>query len=81
MTIRKVGNRGMVDSDEDLRSVVLQRVEDYGKAGKTGIPLLIDTTPDVPWKDVVHLLELCRKEKIKPVEFPASPGMRAPATR
>ncbi len=70
-SLRKVGNRGQVDSDEDMMNIILQMVRDYAKAGKTNPPILIDATPDVPWRDVLHVLELCRKEALEPVEFAA----------
>jgi len=68
---RKVGNRGQVSSDEDLMEVVLQMVADGAKAGRTTSPILIDATPDVPWKEIVHVVELCRKEKLESIEFAA----------
>jgi biopolymer transport protein ExbD len=71
MVVRKIGNRGMVDSDDELMKVVVQYVQDYGKAGKFDVPLLIDATPDVPWRDVIHVIELCRSDKLKRVEFAA----------
>jgi biopolymer transport protein ExbD len=63
-TIRKCGNRGMVDSDEDLMAIVGQMVTDYGNAG-----VVIDATGDVPWGEVFHLVELCRAKNIKTIEF------------
>src|SRR6187549_957944 len=53
VTIRKVGNRGEVGSDQDLMAVVIQMTGDYKKAGKSEFPVLIDATPDVPWEDVI----------------------------
>lgn len=77
-TVRKVGNRGMVESDEDLMAIVLQMVSDYGKAGKTDFPILIDASNDVPWRDVAHVVDLCRRENLQRVEFaaPAPPRVR-----
>lgn len=70
-TIRKVGNRGEMGSDEELMAVVLGMVEDYGNAGRSDFPLLIDATPDVPWKDVDHLADLCRKANVRRIEIAA----------
>jgi len=69
--VRKVGNRGMVESDEELMGIVMQMVRDYGMAGRTDFPLVVDAADDVPWRDVLHLLELCRKEKLQRFEFTA----------
>jgi hypothetical protein len=70
-TMRKVSNRGMVDSDEELMNIITQMSRDYAKAGKTDVPVLIDATPDVPWKAVFHVMDLCRKEKLLRIEFAA----------
>jgi hypothetical protein len=42
---------------------------DYERAGKSRFPVLIDATPDVPWQEVVHVLDLCRAEKLPMIEF------------
>jgi hypothetical protein len=42
---------------------------DYTQAGKFEVPVLIDATPDVPWTDVVHLVDLCKAEKLSKIEF------------
>jgi hypothetical protein len=71
-TIRRVGKGGEVVSDEDLMSIILTMWADYRKAGRQGVPLLIDATPEVPWRDVVHLVDICQKEKLGRIEFIAS---------
>ena len=71
VTIRKVGNRGEVNSDQALIDVVLQMTADYKKAGKSEFPVLLDATPDVPWEDVIHVMDLCKKEKLDRIEFAA----------
>ena len=70
-TIRKVGNRGETGTDQDLMTIVLQMTNDYKKAGKSEFPVLIDATPDVPWEDVIHVMDLCKKEKLERIEFAA----------
>jgi biopolymer transport protein ExbD len=70
-TTRKVGNRGMFNSDQDLQNVVQQMTNDYKKAGKTDFPVLIDATADVPWKDIVHVIDLCKAINVERLEFAA----------
>jgi biopolymer transport protein ExbD len=70
-TIRKVGNRGAVDSDQQLMETILSMTADYKKAGKSEFPVLIDATADVPWKDVIHVMDLCKGENIERIEFAA----------
>jgi biopolymer transport protein ExbD len=68
-TIRKIGNRGAAGSDSDLMATIQTMKGDYTRAGKTDVPILIDATPDVPWTDVVHLVDLCKTEKLSKIEF------------
>jgi biopolymer transport protein ExbD len=42
------------------------------KLGHFDVPLVIDATEDVPWQDVVHVMDLCKGEKIQKIHF-ASP--------
>ena len=70
-TIRKVGNRGEVNTDSDLMQIVLQMTNDYKKAGKTEFPVLIDATADVPWSEVIHVMDMCKREKLDRIEFAA----------
>lgn len=69
--VRKVKNYPPADSDNALMDVVLQLAEDYKKAGNTKYPLVIDATPDVPWEAVVHVMDLCKRNKIERIEFGA----------
>jgi biopolymer transport protein ExbD len=68
-TIRKVGRQPVVRSDEDLMNVVRSMREDFLKRGEKEVPLLVDATPDVPWKDAVHLLDLCKQNQIDRINF------------
>jgi len=70
-TIRKVGNRAAVSTDQELMQVILQMASDYKRAGKTEFPVLIDAMPEVPWQDVIHVMDMCKKEAIERIEFAA----------
>ena len=70
-TIRKIGNRGEINSDTDLMQIILQMTNDYKKAGKTEFPVLIDATADVPWADVIHVMDMCKIERLDRIEFAA----------
>lgn len=72
VTIRKVGNRAAARNDEELMAVIRQMNTDYKKAGKRDYPVLLDATEDVPWQDVVHVMDMCKKEEIEDgLEFAA----------
>jgi biopolymer transport protein ExbD len=74
-TVTKVGNRPAVPDgpggDIVLMQTINQMSNDYKKLGKTEFPVLIDALPDVPWKDVIHVLDLCKKDKLERIEFAA----------
>jgi biopolymer transport protein ExbD len=69
VTVRKIGNRQPVANDEELNATIVQMKGDYEKTGKLEVPVLIDATPDVPWQEVVHVLDLCRAQKLPMIEF------------
>ena len=61
-TIRKVGARetkGDLDFEEALHR--------YPK--HLDLTVAVDATPDVPWSDAIHVLDLCRRNKFEKVEF------------
>lgn len=67
-TIRKVG-REDVKSDADLLARIRLQASDYAKVGKLDPPVLVDATPDVPWQEVVHLVDLCKSERMDKIQF------------
>jgi biopolymer transport protein ExbD len=69
VTIRKVGNRSPVASDQELSETLVSLKTDYERAGKSEVPVVIDATPDVPWQDVVHVLDLCKAQKLPMIKF------------
>jgi biopolymer transport protein ExbD len=74
-TVRKVGNRAPVrpgpEGDIELMQIINQMSNDYKKLGKTEFPVLIDALGDVPWRDVIHVLDLCKMDKLERIEFAA----------
>ena len=70
-TVIKVGNRAPSGSDLELMQTINQMSNDYKKLGKSEFPVLIDALHDVPWKDVIHVLDLCKKDKLERIEFAA----------
>ncbi len=68
-TIRKIGSRGAVGSDEELMATVRTMKDDYDRAQKSKAPVIIDATADVPWTDVVHVVDLLKAERLTQIEF------------
>jgi hypothetical protein len=72
--LRSVGDRTPVLSDDDLMQYIILGTADYKKLGRTDNLIRIDASVGLPWISVIHVMELCRKEKLEPFEFmlPAS---------
>jgi biopolymer transport protein ExbD len=69
MTLRKIGNRGPVSGDDELMSTLRSMKSDYDRAQKFQVPVLIDATAEVPWTEVIHVVDLCKSEKLSQIEF------------
>ena len=76
---RKVGGTD-VSTDDEMMNAVRARKGDYTRAGKSIVPVKIDATEDVPWSDVVHVLDLCKIEKLTNIEF-VEPMQYRPSNR
>jgi biopolymer transport protein ExbD len=68
---RQVGHQA-VRTDDELRDVLRGMVQNFARSGLSEVPVIIDSDPLVPWRDVVNVLSLCRQEKLQKLEF-ASP--------
>jgi biopolymer transport protein ExbD len=79
-TVRRVGSRQPAASDADLMAVVAKMSAEHVKLGKKDFPVLLDVERAVPWRDVVHVMDLLKKEHLERIEFaaPSSPGRASP---
>ncbi len=68
-TMRRIGNRPPVASDQELMQIILSMGEDYRKVGKNDFPVLIQAGRDVPWQDIVHIMDLCKNQGLERIEF------------
>ena len=77
-TIRSVGHRPPVRDDAELVGLIRDMAADFRHLGRSQVPLKIDATPDVPWKDVVWAMDLCKGaglgsiELVEPIGFGSS---------
>jgi biopolymer transport protein ExbD len=69
LTTRKIGSRQPVSSDQELITTIQSMKTDYDRANKVEVPVLIDSTADVPWHEVVHVVDLCKAQKLSKIEF------------
>ena len=58
-------------TDTELMTVVRQQRDEYTSQGKTDWPLMIDAQAEVPWQDVVRVMDLCKNEGLPRIEFAA----------
>jgi biopolymer transport protein ExbD len=68
VTSRKVGSTQAAD-DAALMDAIRVRKGDYERAGKNIFPIIIDATEDVPWSDVIKVVDLCKTDKLTSIEF------------
>jgi len=68
-TVRRVGNRPPAGSDQELMQVILSMAADYRKVNKNDFPVLIQAAREVPWQDVVHIMDLCKRQGLERIEF------------
>ena|SRR2546421_5437403 len=53
----------------DLESIIVTQYNDYRNSGKQDASVIIDGELRVPWKDVLGVLDRCKKNNIDKVEF------------
>ena len=69
-TTRKVKGYGAAGSDGELIQNIRSIADGFDKSNNTW-PLVIDAGPDVPWQDVVNVMDLCKGNNIERIEFGA----------
>ena len=67
-TTRQLGSR-RVKNDEELQQLIRQGFDDAVRTGHPEIPVTIDADARVPWKEVMNVVNLCKREKIDKIEF------------
>jgi biopolymer transport protein ExbD len=58
-----------VTNDDNFRQVLKGLVANYAKQDVNEAPVIIDSDPNVPWKEVVNALSLCRLEGLQKLQF------------
>jgi len=52
-----------------LEELLVTQHRDYEDAGKVDTPVILDGDPGVPWRDVLAVLDICKKRGLGRVEF------------
>jgi biopolymer transport protein ExbD len=68
-TVRRQLGHNIVESDDELQQLIAGAHADHKKLGKLDTPVIIDADARIPWKDVVNVMNICKKNKIDKIEF------------
>jgi biopolymer transport protein ExbD len=72
--VRQLGARRIVD-DAELGTMLHDARADWERAGRTAIPVTIDAAGPVPWREVIDVMNLCKRERIDRIEFAYGTGL------
>jgi biopolymer transport protein ExbD len=79
-TIYQVGSRQITEPRE-LETYIVAQSGDYQRAGNLDVPVILDAHPAVPWRDVVTVMNLCKRNNIDKIEFSFAPtGIGGPTS-
>jgi len=70
-TVRRFGSR-IVKDDAELTNLIVGQYQSLMDTKKPGAPdpaVIIEASAPVPWKEVVHVMDLCRLSDITKIEF------------
>jgi biopolymer transport protein ExbD len=59
----------VIESDDELQRLIKDAHDDFVKINKPDTPVIIDADPRVPWRDVVNVMNIIKKNKIDKIEF------------
>ena len=70
---RQIGTRRISD-DDMLQQQIRGAHEDFVRMNKPDTPVTIDADTRVPWREIVTVMNLCKREKIDKIEFAFGTG-------
>lgn len=76
-TVRQFG-RAIIRDDNQLQGLIKDAYADAVKMGKPDKPVIVDAAQMVPWKDVVNVVNLAKREGVEKIEFAAGKDYEAP---
>lgn len=69
-TLRQFG-KVMVRDDAQLEGLIRDAYADWVRLGKTDTPVIVDGAEMVPWREVVNVVNLAKRQKIDKIQFAA----------
>jgi hypothetical protein len=70
---RQLGSRRVQD-DAELQRLLAQARDDWERLGRPDVPVTVDSAGPVPWREVVNVVNLCKRERIDRIEFAYGTG-------
>lgn len=67
-TVRQLGNR-RIDDDATLQQLIKDAHDDFIRLNKPDTPVTIDAESKVPWREVITVMNLCKRNSIDKIEF------------
>lgn len=67
-TLRQLGNR-RIDDDAMLQQLIKDAHADFLRLNKPDTPVTIDAEAKVPWREVITVMNLCKRNSIDKIEF------------
>ena len=74
-SVRQFGQR-LIQSDEELESLIKESHDDLLRLQRPGVPLTIDADSRVPWDDVVEVINIGKRQAVDGIEFATGPRSR-----
>ena len=65
---RQLGMR-KVETNEELENLIRQARDDFDKMGVPEIPVTVDADARVPWRDVIDVVNLCKRVNVEKIQF------------
>jgi biopolymer transport protein ExbD len=75
-TVRQFG-KTMIRDDTQLQSLIRDSYGDWVRLGRPETPVIIDAAGQVPWHEVVNVINLAKGERIDRIEFAAGKDYEA----
>ena len=67
-TVRQLGTR-RVEDDATLQQLIKDAHDDFVRLNKPDTPVTIDAESKVPWREVITVMNLCKRNGIDKIEF------------
>jgi biopolymer transport protein ExbD len=77
----RVNDRPAAPDDAALMRDVTDMAAEYYKLGKKDFPIILEASREVPWKDVMHVMDLCKEKNLQKIQFSGSSSIGATMPR